>query len=117
MSGDAATDAKMPPLDWAEFSRDLIVAAHYSRRVGIYSLEGCIRQDFLSRLETLDWTAPVSVPAASVDGALKFRNGVAGILWLAGHWPVVIAVLLCGLALLVVAFVKWRRWRRARQMR
>src|SRR5579863_10129932 len=38
------------PLDWNEFSRDLIVASHFSRIVGVFNLEGCVRQGFLTRL-------------------------------------------------------------------
>ena len=53
-SGDAATDARLPPLDWDEFPRDLIVAAHFARTVGVYSLEGCVQQGFLPRLRTMD---------------------------------------------------------------
>jgi len=43
-----STDGETPPgvgsgpLDWNEFSRDLIVASHYSRRVGVYDLEGLV---------------------------------------------------------------------------
>ena len=38
------TDARFPPLDWEEFSRDLRVAAHFSTTVGVYSLGApCIR--------------------------------------------------------------------------
>src|SRR5215469_658321 len=40
MSGDAAMDAKFPPLSWDEFSRDLIVARHFSGMVGVYNLDG-----------------------------------------------------------------------------
>ena len=47
-SGDPKMDAKFPPLNWGEFSRDLIVA-HLFKRVGVYSLEGCVRQGFISR--------------------------------------------------------------------
>jgi hypothetical protein len=54
LSGDAALDAKYPPLSWEKFSRDLRVARHFSKSVGIYSLEGCVRQGFMSRLKTMD---------------------------------------------------------------
>jgi hypothetical protein len=53
-SGNAALDAKYGPLNWEEFSRDTIVASHFSRQLGVYSLEGCVRQGFLPRLKATD---------------------------------------------------------------
>jgi hypothetical protein len=41
-TGNAETDAKFGPLNWEEFSRDLIIASHFSKLVGVYNLEGCI---------------------------------------------------------------------------
>jgi hypothetical protein len=60
-SGDPKMDAKFPPLNWDEFSRDLTVASHFSRIVGVYSLEGCVRQGFLPRLKALDWGQTVTI--------------------------------------------------------
>ena len=54
-SGDAKTNAKFGPLNWDEFSRDVTVASHFSQTVGVYNLEGCVRQGFLPRLITMDW--------------------------------------------------------------
>jgi hypothetical protein len=104
----------MPPLNWLQFSRDLIVAAHFSRVVGVYSLEGCIQQGFLARLRTLDWTAPVAVPIASVEHATAFRHRVARVLWIAAHLPYLGIAGLIAIAALIVGLGKWRRQRRRR---
>lgn len=53
-SGDSATDAKNLPLNWEELSRDLIVAHHFSSVIGVYSLEGCVRQGFMPMLKAMD---------------------------------------------------------------
>ena len=86
-SGDAATDARLPPLDWDEFSRDLIVAAHFARTGGVYSLEGCVQQGFLPRLRTMDWDAPVTLQAESIERANRFRARVQRVLWIRSHLP------------------------------
>jgi len=111
-SGDAAADALMPPLNWEEFSRDVVVAAHFSRTVGVYSLEGCVQQGFLPRLRTLDWSAPVVLPAAAIERAGAFRARVHRGLWLGSHLP----WLAGGSLLLVGAGVGlWGRRRRHRR--
>ncbi|MGC1902390.1 MAG: hypothetical protein WA715_01070 [Candidatus Acidiferrum sp.] len=84
-SGNAAIDAKYGPLNWEEFSRDTIVASHFSREVGVYSLEGCVRQGFLLRLKTKDWNQGVEIPAAALARMHRFRAVVQGILWTASH--------------------------------
>lgn len=115
-SGDAATDAKNPPLNWEEFSRDLIVAHHFSSLVGVYSLEGCVRQGFIPKLKTMDWTQPVVIPAASLKAAAKFSKGMHAILWVGSHLLYIIAVFLLVFAWLVRVIVRWRRRKRAARL-
>ena len=50
------------PLDWAELSRDLRLAVRWTHDLHVFSLEGCVRQGFLTRLKTFDWDAPVDPP-------------------------------------------------------
>lgn len=68
-------------LTWSEFSDDLIVASHFTHIVGVYNLEGCVSQGYLSRLKTLDWGSRVSIPAASLARAARFRFLVQAVLW------------------------------------
>jgi hypothetical protein len=84
-AGNAAMDAKYGPLNWEEFSRDLIVASYFSRKVGVYSLEGCVRQGFLPRLKAMDWNRGVEIPAAALGKMRGFRAVVQGTLWTASH--------------------------------
>ncbi len=84
-SGDPTLDAKYGPLNWDEFSRDTIVASHFSRQVGIFNLEGCVRQGFLPRLNAMDWTQGVEIPAAALARMRRFRAMVQAILWTASH--------------------------------
>lgn len=107
-SGDPAIDAKYPPLNWDELSRNLIVATHFSRLVGVYSLEGCVRQGYLSRFKTLDWNQSVIISADSLRRAAHFRHVIEGILWTASRLPYFVV----GLLLAVIALIWWRRTRK-----
>ena len=84
-SGNAAIDAKYGPLTWEEFSRDTIVASHFSRQVAVFNLKGCERQGFLPRLKAMDWNQGVEIPAAALARMRRFRAVVQGILWTVSH--------------------------------
>jgi hypothetical protein len=113
LSGDAALDAKYPPLTWEKFSRDLRVAHHFTRVVGIYSLEGCVRHGFMPKLRTMDWAEPVVISGASVEQATQFRFAVRVALWVVSRLLYFVAAFLLVFAWLVRAIVRWRRRRRA----
>jgi len=104
-SGDPQMDAKFGPLNWNEFSSDLRVASHFSREIGVYNLEGCLRQNFLSRLKTLDWSQGVTLPAAKTARVHRFRFEVQAILWTASH----LLYFILALAVLVWLLVLYRR--------
>jgi membrane protease YdiL (CAAX protease family) len=78
--GDSPLDAGFVPLGWDEFLRDLRVASRWTNDIGVYSLEGCVRQRMLARLKGVDWTqdAPPG-PAAWQPRAL--RAAIAAVLW------------------------------------
>jgi hypothetical protein len=46
------SDPHFARLNREEFSRDLKVANHFSHVIGVYNLEGCVRQGFLARLSS-----------------------------------------------------------------
>jgi hypothetical protein len=107
----ADKSAGLTALSWEEFSRDLIVAAHFSRVVGVYSLEGCIRQGFLPRMIALDWGQTVMIPADQIAAAQKFDRHLRHAIWLFSRLPYVVIALV----LLVICFVWWLvRRRRSR---
>jgi hypothetical protein len=104
------TDGETPPgvgsgpLDWDEFSRDLIVASHYSRQLGVYDLEGCVRQGFLPRLKTMDWNKSVVIPAESVRRAERLGLILRTVLWTSSHILYLISATL--------ALCAWFAWHR-----
>ncbi len=100
--GDAGTGSG--PLDWNEFSRDLIVASHFTRQIGIYDLEGCVRQGFLPRLVSMDWNQSVVIPEQSAQRAARIRLLSRSILWIASN-----LIYLISIAFLFVSWLVWRR--------
>ena len=113
-AGGAELDARFGPLNRDEFSRDLIVASHFSHEVGVYSLEGCVRQGFLPRLKTLDWTRPITLSSATVEKVRRFRQRVQTMLWIASH---IVYFAVATLAAIVWLALYWRRRRRSRMRR
>ncbi len=102
--GDTNPGTGSGPLDWNEFSRDLIVASHFTTQVGIYNLEGCVRQGFLPRLLTMDWSQSAIIPRQSVQRAARLGLASRSILWLASK-----LIYLLSAALLFIAWLLWRR--------
>jgi hypothetical protein len=108
--GDGTPGTANGPLDWNEFSRDLLVAGHYTRNIGVYNLEGCVRQGFLPRLLTMNWSQSVVIPAASISHAERLGFVLRTVLWTAAHliWFITAAILL------LAWLIAWRRNRRRR---
>jgi hypothetical protein len=109
-SGVPELDARYPPLDWDEFSRDLLAASHYSSMVGIYSLEGCVRQGFLPRLQTLNWNQSVTVTAKQAGQITGFRKLIRAVLWTTSNFFWICAFVLAA----IIGFI-WRRGALRRQ--
>jgi len=102
--GETAAGVGTGPLDWDEFSRDLIVASHYSREIGVYNLEGSVRQGFLPLLKTMDWSKSVVIPEDSVRRAENLGLILRTVLWTTSH-----ILYLLGAALALCAWFEWRR--------
>ena len=87
------------PLNWDELSQDLRIAAKSVRDIHIFSLEGCVQQGFLERLDGFDW-ARKPAPQSNVWSLLipVLRSFALSGLWILAH-P--------ALALAVVALILW----------
>jgi hypothetical protein len=84
------------PLTWDQFARDLRLCVMQDKPVHIFSLEGCVEQGFLARLNTFDWNQPAPVPAR-LGQVRGMRTTLAALLWtIERPW-----VILVGLAALV----------------
>jgi hypothetical protein len=106
-AGDPGLDSKFGPLPWNELSRDALVASHFSRVVGVYSLEGCVHQGFLPRLRAMDWGQTVTIPAEARRKVMQLRARIQAALWTGSHLGYFAVVLGVGDLWLI-----WRRhWR------
>lgn len=102
---------KPAPLSWDELARDLRLAWHWCNDLYIFSLEGCVQQGFLERLENFVWDAPLLLPQASraqVDG---WRKSVWSGLWLAER----LFLLLGGATACVLLWKGAQVWRQRRR--
>ncbi len=73
------------PLDWEEFSRDLRLARRWTEEIYVFSLEGCVQQGFLERLQTFDWEEPAVPPLESAARVEQFRKVLRAGLWASAH--------------------------------
>ena len=110
-SGDPAADAKYPPLNLTETLRDLRVASSFSREVGVYNLEGSLRQGMIPDLKAMRWDEPVAISKDSLTKAQQVRHGIRLILWVAAYFP----LLLAGFCFALYGLIRW--WRRRRKRR
>ncbi len=96
------------PLDWEEFSSDLLVASHFTHHIGVYNLEGCVRQGFFPRLETMDWSGSVIIPAASISRVKRRVMALSIALWLGSNLLYIAIV-----SIIAISWLVWR-WRTGR---
>lgn len=72
-------------LRWLDLKRDLLIAAQHASHVYIFSLEGCVEQNMLDRLETLDWASPQPLPVHKAREITLFRRVFQSVLWMLSH--------------------------------
>jgi hypothetical protein len=82
----------------------LIVAGHFTHVIGVYNLEGCVRQGFLPRLEAMDWSQSVTIPADATRRTDHLVLVLVLVLWIVSHLLYLVVAL--GLA---IACIVWRR--------
>ena len=92
--------ADIPPLSWEAFSRDLLLARTWGKDIFIFSLEGCLRQGFLSRLSTFDWSQPVATPPEGARQVRVLRKALQAFLWGTAH-PLAVLAAVIGLVWLL----------------
>jgi hypothetical protein len=96
---DIPGSPQMPSLGWEELARDLRLAARWCDQILIHSLEGCIWQDFLGRVRSLDWSATAG-PPPGFRAASGLRRSLRAVLRASAHPQAVAggAVAACWLA-------------------
>ena len=89
---------QIAPLTWDELARDLRLAHHWSDNIHIFSLEGAVKQGFLSRLLDFDWSAPQPMPLSQFKWVQRARRLGQGVLRISAHpqWLMVAGMGLLG---------------------
>lgn len=95
---------EQPPLSWQEFARDLRLAYVFSSDIHIFSLEGCLKQGYLTRLKNFAWDQPIIDPVEQGLRISRLRASLRSFLWLGSH-----PVLIWGGLLAVAASLRLRR--------
>jgi len=85
------------PLSWDEFARDLRLAWMWCEDLFIFSLEGCVQQGFLERLQHFTWDLPMMVPEAGKTRADAWRGTLQSGLWLVQRLPIILAGIAAGM--------------------
>lgn len=96
----------MAPLDWNELARDLVHAWYWSNNIYVFSLEGCVRQGYLDKILTLDWSGPIIPPEQFTRRIQGWRATLQSTLWAGSHLTV--ALLLLAGVLLILAPLRKR---------
>jgi hypothetical protein len=96
------------PLNWNELQTDLLLANQHTADIYIFSLEGCLQQNFLPQLRSFDWTQPVTAPYRAAQRVEDMRKTFRRGLWLLAR-P---AWILFGMAMLVSALTLFSRRKR-----
>jgi hypothetical protein len=78
-------EGAMPTLDWQAFKRDLLLAKQKTDSIFIFSLEGCVRQNFIKELVNFDWEETVIAPIETADKIDRLRRVGRGLLWVSAH--------------------------------
>ena len=98
--GGVEPEGLAAPLNWQEFTRDLLLAGHWHDDLFVYSLEGCVRQGFLSQLRGFDWNQTVTPPTKATRSVVGLRSVLQAVLWTSAH-PALAFVGLLGLVWLL----------------
>lgn len=76
---------QLKTLRWIDLKHDLLLAHQSTNRLYIFSLEGCVENNYLDRLEDLDWSTPVSLPIHKSNHITFYRKVLQIMLWIFSH--------------------------------
>lgn len=83
----------VPALSWEELEKSLRLAAQWTHDVYVFSLEGCVRAEYLPRVEAMDWDEPVAAPLGSARRVGRLRRALRAGLWTSAHPALIVGSL------------------------
>jgi hypothetical protein len=87
----------MKSMCWLDLRRDLLISKSFTDHIYIFSLEGCISNEYLEKLVNFDWNGTVQIPVKKGQAVSSLRIVFQGFLWLLSH-PVVVLLTLLGIS-------------------
>jgi len=72
-------------LSWNDLRRDLLIARSFSPNIYIFSLEGCVANDYLDRIIKLDWNGFIQIPEKKGKIISCLRSILHTFLWILSH--------------------------------
>lgn len=89
---DIESEGQLKSMRWIDLRRDLLIAKEFTPHIYIFSLEGCVANGYLDRLESFDWNGMVQIPVENGKKVIMARKGLQSVLWLLSHPCEVIGV-------------------------
>lgn len=102
--------APMPAMSWADLRRDLLLAQQVCQDIHLYSLEGCVAQEYLDSLRYFDWQQPVALYSGEIQQVAETRAQLGWALRLLDYpvaLSVVVLLLLGALLWGLFALISW----------
>ena len=72
-------------LRWVDLRRDMLIASKFTNHLYIFSLEGCVENSYLDRLEALDWNEEIHLPVNEGQKVTLVRKALQSLLWILSH--------------------------------
>jgi hypothetical protein len=72
-------------LSWNDLRKDLLIAKSFSPNIYIFSLEGCVANDYLDRIIKLDWNGFIQIPEKKGKMISSLRSILQTFLWILSH--------------------------------
>jgi hypothetical protein len=77
-------------LSWEELARDLRLAWVFTHDIHIFSLEGCVKEGYLTRLKNFVWDQPIFDPIAMAEQVNHLRRSFRIFLWISARMKTIL---------------------------
>lgn len=82
------------PITWEELSRDIQLGWYYKDHIYIFSLEGCVQNNYLEKIIMLDWDQPILLPVSNISKINRVRSLLWLTLWVSAYlWKILVVAI------------------------
>jgi hypothetical protein len=97
------------PLPWEDLQRDLLLGSKFSNELYIFSLEGCVWNDYLKKINAINWNSEVVMPLHKTEQVNRIRKIGRYTLWALSN-PGWVALGLLALAMFLGSLRRLVKW-------